>query len=343
MSTPTPSQPLVSIVIPVYNQKLQYLREALESAFAQTYTHLEVVVSDNHSTNDVPAYLASVTDTRLRVRKPDQFLPMAQNFQFAADQATGEFVVFLCSDDYLYPNFVRSLIPELIERPNTSFGYAELECVEHYDLEKIRFFYHRKDTAYRPANESLLELLNVRPLLGFFPSLIMRRSAYQQIRHLLSGEFFFAFDVAIVFSLHELGDVFYLNKPLGKVRYWTAIDGKTSDDRFLEFISDAGKLCTLVEQSSVLAPGNPTVREWRLFQARRWLLVALFWSVRGNISVEKTRRGIDQVEQQIARQPIWSSLLLWSLGNPQAKLLRPLFRGTFQTLWSLQSLIKKPM
>lgn len=338
-----PLQPLVSIVIPVYNQKIQYLREALESALAQTYPHLEVVVSDNHSTNEVPAYLQTVTDSRLCVRKPITFLPMAENFQFAGDQATGDYVVYLCSDDYLHPDFINSLIPALVERPNVSFAYAELACVEHYDLDNVRFFYHRKPTGYRPAAESLHELLKARPLLGFFPSLIMRRDAYQNIRHLLSGEIIFAFDVAIVFTLHELGDVYYLDKPLGKVRYWTAIDGKTSDDRFLEFIGDTSKLCALVDQSPVLPPHDPMVTEWRLFQARRWLLVALFWSIRGNISVEKSMRGINQIEQQIARQPLWKPLTVWALSKPQSYVLRPLFRGTFKTLWSLQSLIKKPM
>ncbi len=338
-----PSAPLVSIVIPVYNQKLQYLRDALNSALTQTYTNIEVVVSDNHSTNEVPAYLASVTDPRLRVRKPDTFLPMVQNFRFAADQATGDYIVFLCSDDYLYPDFVQSMVSSLSDRPNLSFAYAELECVEHYDLEKIRFFYHRKPTGYRSAQESLLELLKARPLLGFFPSLMMRRNAYKQIRHLFSGAIHFAFDVATVFSLHALGDVFYLDKPLGKVRYWTAIDGKTSDDRFLEFISDSSKLCEIVEQSPALKPDDEIVKEWRLFQSRRWLLVALFWSIRGNISVEKTIRGVNQLQQQIARQPFWSSALVWSLRHPQSYVLRPAFRAVFQTLWSLQSLIKKPM
>ncbi len=343
MSTLHPTQPLVSIVIPVYNQKIEYLRDAVNSALAQTYQNIEVVVSDNHSTNDVPAYLTTVGDARLRVRKPATFVPMAQNFQFAADQATGDFIVFLCSDDYLCPEFVESMVANIADRPRIAFAYAELECVEHYNLDKIRFFYHRKPSGHRPAKESLLELLNARPLLGFFPSLMMRRSAYGQIRHLLSGDIIFAFDVAIVFSLHELGDVFYLNKPLGKVRYWTAVDGKTSDDRFLEFIGDTGKLCAIAEHSSVLEPGNPVVRQWRLFQARRWLLVALFWSIRGNISVEKSMRGIQQIERQIARQPLWSSMLVWALSKPQAHLLRPLFRGTFQTLWSVQSLIKRPM
>ncbi len=343
LPTATPVQPLVSIIIPVYNQKIQYLREALDSALAQTYAHLEVVVSDNHSTNDVPAYLATINDPRLQVRKPDRFLPMAQNFQFAGDQATGDYLIFLCSDDYLCPDFVQSMVENVAERPDVAFAYAELECVEHYDLDKIRFFYHRKPTGYRSAGESLLELLKVRPLLGFFPSLMMRRSAYDRVRHLLAGDLIFAFDVAIVFSLHELGNVFYLDKPLGKVRYWTAIDGKTSDDRFLEFIGDTAKLCTIAEQSPVLAPNHPVVKEWRLFQARRWLLVALFWSIRGNISVEKSMRGIRQVEQQIARQPMWSSLIVWALNGPQARVLRPLFRQTFQALWSMQSLIKKPM
>lgn len=340
---PNQSQPLVSIVIPVYNQKIQYLQDAIDSALAQTYTNVEVVVSDNHSTNEVPAFLASITDPRLRVRKPAAFLPMAENFQFAADQATSDFLIFLCSDDFLCPDFVSSMVVNLIEHPNVSFGYAELECVEHYDLGKIRFFYHRKPTGYRSAKASMEELLKARPLLGFFPSLIMRRTAYLKIRHLLSGEIIFAFDVAIVFSLHELGDVFYLDKPLGKVRYWTAIDGKTSDDRFLEFIGDTSKLCDIAEHSSVLSADSPLVREWRLFQARRWLLVALFWSIRGNISVDKSMRGINQIERQIARQPLWTPATKWVLSRPQSVVLRPLFRGAFQTLWSLQSLIKKPM
>ncbi len=343
MSTSALSQPLVSIVIPVYNQKLQYLRAAVESALAQTYAHIEVVVSDNHSTNDGPAYLASVNDARLHIRKPDTFVPMVENFRFAADQATGEYLIFLCSDDYLYPDFVRSMVAEIADKPNIAFGYAELACVEHYDLDKVRFFYHRKPTGYRTAAESLTELLKARPLLGFYPSLMMRRSAYVQLRHVLSGEFTFAFDVAMVFSLHALGDVFYLNQPLGKIRYWTALDGKTSDDRFLEFIDDSANLCTIVEQSPVLPPGDPVVAKWRLFQARRWLLVALVLSIRGNISVEKSKRGMAQVEARIGRQPLWSGGIGWLLSRPQSYVLRPLLWVAFQALWSLQSLIKKPM
>ena len=336
-------QPLVSIVIPVYNQKLTYFRDALESALVQTYANIEIVVSDNHSTNEIPHYLSGITDRRLHIRKPDAFVPMAQNFQFGADQAVGDYLVFLCSDDYLCPDFVGDMVTHLLNYPTISFGYAELACVEHYNLDKVRFYYHRKETGFRPANESLRELLAVRPLLGFFPSLIMRRSAYNSLRHLLSGEVIFAFDIAIVFSLHELGDVFYLNRTLGKVRYWTALDGKTSDDRFLEFVGDTSYVCGLVENMTVVSKNDVAVANWRKFQARRWLLVALFWSVRGNISAEKSTRGIRKIKDEIYPHPLMAGLITWTLKKPQTYLLRPLLKGGFQMLWSLQTLFKRPM
>lgn len=337
------STPLVSIVIPVYNQKLIYFKEALESAFAQTYTNLDVIVSDNHSTNELVGYLAGVTDKRLKVRKPDQFLPMVQNFQFGADQATGDYLIFLCSDDYLCPDFVASMVGPLEENPGLAFGYSELACVEHYDLDIVRFNYHDKTTGIRPAAASIRELLAVRPVLGFFPALMMRLAGYKAIRHLLAGDIIFAFDIATVFSLHRLGDVYYLNKPLGKVRYWTSMDGKTSDDRFLEFVADTSKLCQLVEQLPIIDPTEAVVTQWRRFQARRWLMVALFWSVRGDISVEKSRRGMRKINDEVYRYPFYTRLITWALTKPQTLLIRPTMKGIIRSMLGLQRLTKKPL
>ncbi|NID11900.1 glycosyltransferase family 2 protein [Fibrivirga algicola] len=337
------SSPLVSIVIPVYNQKLSYFKDAVESALSQTYTNIEVVVSDNHSTNELIGYLASLTDERLKVRKPDQFLPMVQNFQFGADQATGNYLTFLCSDDYLCPDFVELMVGTLEANPAVAFGYSELACVEHYDLGIVRFNYHNKATGTRSAEESIRELLAVRPVLGFFPALMMRREGYTAIRHLLAGDIIFAFDIATVFSLHQLGDVYYLNKTLGKVRYWTSMDGKTSDDRFLEFVADTSKLCQLVEQLSILSPTDEGVKEWRRFQARRWLMVALFWSVRGDISVEKSTRGMRKINEEVYRYPFLTGLITWMLTKPQTLLIRPTLKGIIRLLLSLQRLTKKPL
>ena len=54
------NRPTVSILIPTYNQRPDFLRATLRSVLAQTYTDFEVVVSDNHSTNEAPQVLAEL-------------------------------------------------------------------------------------------------------------------------------------------------------------------------------------------------------------------------------------------------------------------------------------------
>ena len=49
--------PLVSIIVPVYNQRPDFLRECIESVINQTYTNIEIIISDNHSTNETPEVL----------------------------------------------------------------------------------------------------------------------------------------------------------------------------------------------------------------------------------------------------------------------------------------------
>ena len=118
--------PLVSVIIPTYNQDSDYLRQCLESVLAQTYTNLEIIVSDNHSTNEVPKVLAVYKDKRLRIVRPSQHLPITPHFHWAAEQATGEYISFLCSDDWIEKECVEELV-KLID-PNPHVVMAFLQC-----------------------------------------------------------------------------------------------------------------------------------------------------------------------------------------------------------------------
>jgi glycosyltransferase involved in cell wall biosynthesis len=62
----TDERPLVSIILPTYDRE-QYLREAVASVFAQTYTHWEMIIVDDGSTDGTSAYLAGLADPRVRV------------------------------------------------------------------------------------------------------------------------------------------------------------------------------------------------------------------------------------------------------------------------------------
>lgn len=116
MSEPTPVSelspmtiPKVTIAIPTLN-RVGYLRLALESALRQTYGHLEVVVSNNASTDGTASYLDSCTDPRIRILRQTELLPMTENWNACLAAATGEYFLLLSDDDILDPNAIRELV-----------------------------------------------------------------------------------------------------------------------------------------------------------------------------------------------------------------------------------------
>lgn len=97
---------VASIIIPSYNSA-RYLTETLKSAFAQTYTHLEVIVVNDGSTDETESILQGFSDPRLKIiHQSNHGSNHAKNQGIA--KATGEYFVFLDADDVLHPRKVES-------------------------------------------------------------------------------------------------------------------------------------------------------------------------------------------------------------------------------------------
>jgi len=111
----TRNEPLVSVVIPSYNQA-EYLREALDSLLAQTYHNWEAVVVNDGSkdhTNEVMEEYAR-RDSRIRpFSKPNGGITSALNF--GLEQARGEFFCWLSSDDLFYPEKIEAQVKAFAE------------------------------------------------------------------------------------------------------------------------------------------------------------------------------------------------------------------------------------
>lgn len=103
-------KPLISVVIPVYNVE-QYLEEAIKSICAQTYKNLEIIlVNDGSLDNSAKLcdYFAT-TDKRIKViHKENGGLSSARNA--GLDNATGEYVGFVDSDDYIANDMYEKLL-----------------------------------------------------------------------------------------------------------------------------------------------------------------------------------------------------------------------------------------
>lgn len=106
--TDSTERPLVSIGISTYNRADGYLREALESAIAQTYPNLEIIVSDNASTDHTAEYVTGLQDPRIRFFKQEENLGANGNFNFCLQQAQGAYFLLLHDDDILDADFIES-------------------------------------------------------------------------------------------------------------------------------------------------------------------------------------------------------------------------------------------
>lgn len=118
------SDPAVSIVIPTYNYAT-YLAEAIESALAQSYKRIEIIVVDDGSTDETAAVLARYSERVRTHRQSNAGLSAARNV--GASLASGEYIVFLDADDRLKPRFVELCVEALRTRPVAGFAYTQLE------------------------------------------------------------------------------------------------------------------------------------------------------------------------------------------------------------------------
>jgi len=98
--------PLITIGIPTYNRADSFLKQAIQSAVNQTYSNIEIIVSDNCSTDHTEALVKSFNDSRIRYFKQSRNIGMLNNSNFCVDEAKGAYFIQLHSDDLLDPDFV---------------------------------------------------------------------------------------------------------------------------------------------------------------------------------------------------------------------------------------------
>lgn len=126
------SLPLVSICIPTYNGSA-FLQEALASVIVQTYTNLEVVVSDDMSTDGSWELLERFRESvpfPVHLHKHDP-QGIGANWNNTIRKAQGKYVKFLFQDDVLKPTCVEKMVNFLESNP----GYGLVACKRDFIIE----------------------------------------------------------------------------------------------------------------------------------------------------------------------------------------------------------------
>lgn len=113
---------LISIIIPTYNRR-HLLNEAVNSVLNQTYNNFELIIVDNHSSDNTEKYCKTLVNNnnKIRYHRNKKNLGMIENWNVGLSLAKGEYVNILMDDDILHHDFLVSTIKILKNNNNIGF------------------------------------------------------------------------------------------------------------------------------------------------------------------------------------------------------------------------------
>jgi glycosyltransferase involved in cell wall biosynthesis len=216
--------PKYSVIIPTRNG-VSYILHAIDSVLSQNYPDIELIVSDNHSSDGTSGLLAALSDPRLRIVRPPEPLSMVRHFEFALAQAAGEWITVIGDDDGLQPYFF-TLAEKLTDYPNRQIIGSRRAYFFWPGCESL---YQNTVVSYHASHRfemrsSFLEFARLLILDGhyfeapqFYTGTLFRRSLIDAIASKHSGQIFHsrivdAYSAALIF--HNVPNYLFSHLPL---------------------------------------------------------------------------------------------------------------------------------
>ncbi|MEN6537451.1 MAG: glycosyltransferase [Bryobacteraceae bacterium] len=124
-------QPALTVGVPVFNAE-RYLREALDSVLAQTYSDLVLIVCDNCSTDQTQEICQEYAgrDSRVRYYRNDHNLGASKNFNLAFQLSSTPYFKWSPYDDKLEPEFLSRCIEVMERDPSTVLCYTKARIID---------------------------------------------------------------------------------------------------------------------------------------------------------------------------------------------------------------------
>lgn len=123
--------PKVSIGFPVYNGE-RFLREALDSILAQTFTDFDVLLYDNASTDNTETICREYAgrDARIRYHRHKTNLGAGRNYNLTFLESTGQYFKWAAHDDVMAPTFLEKCVEALDKRPETVLVFPRMMDID---------------------------------------------------------------------------------------------------------------------------------------------------------------------------------------------------------------------
>ncbi|MCO4783722.1 MAG: glycosyltransferase [Candidatus Cloacimonetes bacterium] len=125
-------QPLISILIPVYNGA-PYIEQCLDSVISQSYQNIEILVSDNCSTDNTVDLIKSPKYTHVRLLVKDDNIGFQKNVHSLISTANGDYAIILCADDFWHSDDLLSSYVTNMNNDNIAFQFSSIKYLNEFN------------------------------------------------------------------------------------------------------------------------------------------------------------------------------------------------------------------
>jgi glycosyltransferase involved in cell wall biosynthesis len=211
--------PKVSVLMPVYKTEEKYLREAVESILAQTFTDFEFLILDDCPEDTREDIIKSYKDKRITYKKNPQNLGISESRNKLLDLAKGKYLAIFDHDDISMPNRLEREVAYLDAHPEVGLVSALYQTFPKLTVHKA------------PENDADIRLSSVERCCVSHSCCMIRKSVLNEHHIRYEAEFSPAEDYRLFCRLLEVSKLHNLQEVLLNYRLYKSNTSKLQDDK----------------------------------------------------------------------------------------------------------------
>lgn len=269
----TDNKPLVSVIMNCYNSS-EYLREAIDSVFSQTYKNWEIIFWDNQSTDQSAEIFKSYSDERCKYFYAPSHTKLGEARDLAIRKANGEFIAILDADDIWLSDKLEKQI-SLMKKLNCGLLYSN--ALMFYPDGRIKLYSKNKNKIFQQCYKNLGMNYDI-----CISTVIFKREILGQLSYIFDLELEVSEEADLFLRISVISKIYYSSDVSARYRVYKKSDSWKKSEKF---ISDADRIYKMHTQF------NYEVEHLRgIFDSAYWVAAISAWMNSENIRAYKFLR-----------------------------------------------------
>jgi glycosyltransferase involved in cell wall biosynthesis len=210
--------PIVTIGIPIYNEE-KYISETLLSAINQTYRNLQILISDNCSTDNTFEIITKIGEKygNVHIVRQEKNIGSIGNFNYLVENSKTELFCWLSGHDILHKEYISSAVEVHLNNPNITLVYPQSQQIDaNGDLMNIES-YSKIDTTkldylYGPL-KVVKTLTYGTPIHGVFKTQFLKKN---KVKPIIGSDFIILYQASLSGKILELPTVYHFLREFRK-------------------------------------------------------------------------------------------------------------------------------